>query len=310
MAKQIIGVGNIANDGTGDTIRNAMNKINANFADVYTTLGDGSNLNTDFTDTRVEVAVNAPTANTEFAYYNNVGELASIPGLTLDTNNNRIRFVRGDKAPDTSAFTITDFNDCQISLIEYSDNADKHPAIFLTKRRGDLESPMTSAAGDNLGAYAVNGGLYSQAAPTFLAGQLRWTGVASSNQYQINSKFDIQTRINDIVTTVLSSGDDGSIFIPNGLTIGETFDITAGGANNQLIFLQVPSDGSLSINAGNSPVYFNGSQEGNTLTVEEGTLVFSDSSVQASAALSIAELKNIVALSTDFADFQARISNL
>ena len=35
MAKQIIGVGATANDGTGDPIRNAMIKINANFTELY-----------------------------------------------------------------------------------------------------------------------------------------------------------------------------------------------------------------------------------------------------------------------------------
>ena len=35
MAKQVIGVGAAANDGTGDPIRNAMIKINANFTELY-----------------------------------------------------------------------------------------------------------------------------------------------------------------------------------------------------------------------------------------------------------------------------------
>jgi plastocyanin len=35
MAKQVIGVGAIANDGTGDPLRNAMVKINANFTELY-----------------------------------------------------------------------------------------------------------------------------------------------------------------------------------------------------------------------------------------------------------------------------------
>lgn len=35
MAKQIIGVGASANDGTGDTLRAAMQKVNANFTELY-----------------------------------------------------------------------------------------------------------------------------------------------------------------------------------------------------------------------------------------------------------------------------------
>ena len=39
MAKQNINRGTTANDGTGDTLRVAANKINANFTELYTLLG-------------------------------------------------------------------------------------------------------------------------------------------------------------------------------------------------------------------------------------------------------------------------------
>ena len=45
MAKSIISTGSAANDGTGDTLRNAATKINANFTELYNQLGnDGVNL--------------------------------------------------------------------------------------------------------------------------------------------------------------------------------------------------------------------------------------------------------------------------
>ena len=37
MSQQLINDGTVANDGTGDTLRAAAIKINANFTDVYTT---------------------------------------------------------------------------------------------------------------------------------------------------------------------------------------------------------------------------------------------------------------------------------
>ncbi len=42
MAKQIIGVGASANDGTGDPLRNAMVKVNANFTELYDASFDGA----------------------------------------------------------------------------------------------------------------------------------------------------------------------------------------------------------------------------------------------------------------------------
>ena len=51
MTRQNIGIGNSANDGNGDTLRQAGTKINANFAEVYAFLGggDSSNLSTQIT---------------------------------------------------------------------------------------------------------------------------------------------------------------------------------------------------------------------------------------------------------------------
>ena len=40
MAYQSLGIGGSANDGTGDTLRAASDKINDNFLEIYTLIGD------------------------------------------------------------------------------------------------------------------------------------------------------------------------------------------------------------------------------------------------------------------------------
>ena len=42
MAKQSINIGSAANDGTGDPLRTAFDKINDNFSEIYTELGGSS----------------------------------------------------------------------------------------------------------------------------------------------------------------------------------------------------------------------------------------------------------------------------
>jgi len=44
MAKQVINIGSVANDGTGDTLRDGADKINDNTNELYSLLGDGSSL--------------------------------------------------------------------------------------------------------------------------------------------------------------------------------------------------------------------------------------------------------------------------
>ena len=50
MAKQIVGIGSSANDGTGDTLRVGADKINDNFNEIYAALGNGSSVLTDIID--------------------------------------------------------------------------------------------------------------------------------------------------------------------------------------------------------------------------------------------------------------------
>ena len=69
MAYQALGLGSSANDGTGDDLRTGGDKINDNFVEIYTKLGDGSTLSSDTvalltaTQTMTNKTLTAPTIN-------------------------------------------------------------------------------------------------------------------------------------------------------------------------------------------------------------------------------------------------------
>jgi hypothetical protein len=69
MSYQAIGRGSAANDGTGDDLRTGAGKVNANFTELYTKLGDGSSLTSDSfvtltgTQTLTNKTLTAPTLN-------------------------------------------------------------------------------------------------------------------------------------------------------------------------------------------------------------------------------------------------------
>ena len=64
MAKAAIGVGSSANDGTGDDLRSGAIKINANFDEIYTELGNGTTLaSASTTQTLTNKTLTAPTIN-------------------------------------------------------------------------------------------------------------------------------------------------------------------------------------------------------------------------------------------------------
>jgi len=60
MAYQSIGIGIAADDGTGDTLRIGADKVNDNFVEIYTLLGNGSTLTSGVSATTTVLSLNAP----------------------------------------------------------------------------------------------------------------------------------------------------------------------------------------------------------------------------------------------------------
>ena len=120
MAKQAIGLGSTANDGTGDSLRVGGDKINDNFDEIYTTFGDGSTLTpfTTGTSTLTNKTINL-TSNTlsgTLAQFNTAlsdADFASLTGTeTLEnktlTNVGNIISRTGDLIIDVSGDTVID----------------------------------------------------------------------------------------------------------------------------------------------------------------------------------------------------------
>ena len=61
MANQTLGLGSVADDDTGDTLRAAADKINDNFLEIYTLIGDASSLSTGISATASVITLSTPT---------------------------------------------------------------------------------------------------------------------------------------------------------------------------------------------------------------------------------------------------------
>ena len=132
MARQTINIGSTANDGTGDPLRTAFNKVNENFIEVY----DGinvfdQNLNTSNNVTFNEVSVNddltisgSIVSNSSFTVTSEIGATSS--GVFLDGVNDAILFA-------TSNVIIRSDNDGTFKDLTFSAN-------------GNLEAPGTISA--------------------------------------------------------------------------------------------------------------------------------------------------------------------
>ena len=61
MSYQALNLGTAVNDGTGDTLRASGDKINDNFSEIYTLLGDGTSLSSGISATATVITLTAPT---------------------------------------------------------------------------------------------------------------------------------------------------------------------------------------------------------------------------------------------------------
>ena len=87
MANQTIGLGSVADDGTGDTLRAAGDKINDNFLELYNSLGDGTTR-----DTPVTTASPTFTGTIAGATLDLSGDLTVGNDISLDSDGAILNF--------------------------------------------------------------------------------------------------------------------------------------------------------------------------------------------------------------------------
>ena len=123
MAKQTINIGSSANDGTGTTIRAGGDLINDNFNEIYTYLGDGTNLNS-------SLFTIVDESSSESAI--NIGERLGITGGTNITTA-----TSGDSINITLNSSITGITSMQVgTLTTSSGNLLVNPATQILEVRG------------------------------------------------------------------------------------------------------------------------------------------------------------------------------
>ena len=93
MAKQTLNIGSIANDGTGDTLRDGGDKIQDNFNELYTALGGNT----------VKIAIVSPTSGQILKY--NSGTSVFEP--SSDANDNTTYTVSAETSGTDAAIRLT-----------------------------------------------------------------------------------------------------------------------------------------------------------------------------------------------------------
>ena len=85
MAYQAIGIGTVADDGTGDSLRIGADKANDNFVEIYTLLGDGTDLTSGISATASVVSLTAPTISGAIGGTQTTATITTLANTTLNT---------------------------------------------------------------------------------------------------------------------------------------------------------------------------------------------------------------------------------
>jgi len=249
MSKSVIGLGSSANDGTGDTLRATGAKINTTFTEVYSKLGDGTDLTSDTvvlvaaTQTLSNKTLTAPVIGTSLLP-------ASSDGAALgSTSKEWSDLFLADSA-------VINFGDDQDTKLTHTDGAgltlnstnkimfndasqfiQGSSATVLSIAATD-EIDLTATAVDLNGTLNVSGTLTQGGVATFVGRPVMSSGVTIADGSTIGSastaaamtiaSTGIVTFVDDIL--IKDTGTIGTATTPAAITLAANGDVTFSGS--------------------------------------------------------------------------------
>ena len=231
MALNLINRGSLANDGTGDNLRAGAEKVNANFTEIYTALGNGTVINGTIKihdDSSTEAIV---SANGEvFKILGGTGINSTLSGndLTLDVDAGVVLTATG-----TTTLTNKTINGPDNTLTNIANGSLSNSTITVTGDSGstaiDLGDTLTVNGTTNQITTAQAGDTLTLSLPSAITvpGSLTVTGnfnvlgtqtVVDSNTIEVTNSFTFEGTTSDDFETVLTVTDptaDRTVTIPN-----------------------------------------------------------------------------------------------
>ena len=151
MAKNIINRGSTPNDGTGDNLRLGAEKINNNFSEIYTAIGDGTNING-----TIKVADDSSTV------------------VTLSANGETLRILGG-----TAITSTLSGNDLTIAADTSALITSTGTATLTNKTINGPDNTITNIANGSLANSSITVSDGSNTSPVALGGTLTLAGTAN-----------------------------------------------------------------------------------------------------------------------------------
>ena len=207
MAKQSIGLGSVADDGTGDTLRIAGDKVNDNFDELYTTLGDGSTL------TSVAVtAINNATAN----------ELVTIGATTTELDAEANLTFDGSTLAVTGILTVDDIN-LNGKVVTITGSTDDTFSITAGTNGATTIATVDTAGADGSLTFNIDGFIQLNAGDASGSFFIKNSGTTYGTIFNSGNDFYIKSFISDGDLKIQGVDNNSAI-------TALTFDMSAAGA--------------------------------------------------------------------------------
>ena len=196
MAKEIINVGQAANDGTGDPLRNAFEKVNSNFTELYDT-ADTQDL--DFTGDSGTGAVELDSQTLNLVGTNGVQTTASGQTITIDTSSLDTRLTTAEADIDTNTASITTEETARIAAdTTLQTNIDSEAS---TRASADTSEAATRLANDN----TLQGNIDTEASTRATADTTLQTNIDAEATTRGSADTTLQTNIDSEAATRLAN---------------------------------------------------------------------------------------------------------
>ena len=299
MAYQAIGRGSVANDGTGDDLRAGAAKVNSNFVEIYTKLGDGTTLTSD--------SVALLTAG------------QTLTNKTIDSLNNTITVnlsqatLRGTFAEFNTAMTDANFvtDTGTTTVTNKTINTDSNTITF------DLADSNTSLIGTTAqfnsslsdGSFATLAGTESLTNKTINSnGNSITINLGDSNTTLTGSTTQFNTALSDDNFATLT----GSETITNKTIVASnnTITISVGDASDVDITTTAPTDGQV-LTWNNSQSKFLPSSAGSSIVLDQSPQLGANLDVNGKTILSASgDIVFNPASDVDFGNNKIKYANL
>src|SRR6056300_236669 len=283
MVKQIIDRGILANDGTGDTLRNGAQKINDNFTEIYNAIGDGTTLNSSLSISDETSTLSNISLGDTITFIGTGGISTALSGntLTIDASDVESGYTIKNSSSILSRRTYLRFDG---TFITATDSSSTDESVITLSSNLQAFSTKTAPQGTIVGTY--DNQILTNKTISGSSNTLSNIGNASLTNSTITVQGDTGSNAVDLGDTLSVQGGTGitTSLSGNTLTItgaSQAFDtIVLNDNDSTQTTLNSSTTNTLTLTAGNS-VTFDVNELTNTIIVsaaEAFSLNYSSSS--------------------------------